>query len=154
MVADEKRRRDEERQRQDAVLAAAPAAVRAAFELEGDEFNAALLEALAEMPEAEATALRQRLREAGLIQGSAGPDMTQVLQKFEPLLQGIAAAVKDEGLRAQIEPVLADLEQKGWRLTEAAHRIWAGERDAEALTAGLDTQDTALVRRVLELLDQ
>src|SRR5208337_4429770 len=48
MVADEKRRRDEERQRQDAVLAAAPAAVRAAFELEGDEFAAALCEALAE----------------------------------------------------------------------------------------------------------
>jgi len=154
MVADEKRRRDEERQRRDAVLAAAPAAVRAAFEREGDEFNAALRAALAAMPEAEATALKQRLREAGLISGSAGPDMTQVLQKFEPLLEGIAAAVKDEGLRAQIEPVLANLEQNGWRLTEAAHRIWAGERDAEALTAGLDTQDTALVRRVLELLDQ
>ena len=52
--------------------------------------------------------------------------MTQVLQKFEPLLQGIAAAVKDEGLRAQIEPVLAGLEQNGWRPTEAGHRIWAG----------------------------
>ena len=154
MVADEKRRRDEERQRQDAVLASAPAAVRAAFELEGDEFNAALRAALAELPEAEAAALKQRLREAGLISGSAGPDMTQVLHEFEPLLQDIAAAVNDEGLRAQIEPVLADLEQKGWRLTEAAHRIWAGERDAEALTAGLDTQDTALVRRVLELLEQ
>ena len=48
MVADEKRRRDEDKQRQDAVLAAAPAAVRAAFELEGDEFNAALRAALAE----------------------------------------------------------------------------------------------------------
>ncbi|MGA2704480.1 MAG: NB-ARC domain-containing protein [Isosphaeraceae bacterium] len=107
MVADEKRRQDEERQRQDGVLAAAPAAVRAAFEREGDEFAAALRAALAAMPEAEATALKQRLREAGLISGSAGPDMTQVLQKFEPLLQGIAAAVKDEGLRAQIEPVLA-----------------------------------------------
>ena len=50
--------------------------------------RAALRAALAEMPEAEATALKQRLREAGLIRGSAGPDMTQVLQKFEPLLQG------------------------------------------------------------------
>ncbi len=154
MVADEKRRQDEERQRQDGVLAAAPAAVRAAFEREGDEFAAALRAALAELPEAEATALKQRLREAGLISGSAGPDMTQVLQKFEPLLQGIAAAVKDEGLRAQIEPVLADLEQKGWRLTEAVHRIWAGERYAGALAAGLDEQDSAPVRRVLELLDQ
>ena len=136
------------------MLAAAPAAVRAAFEREGDEFAAALREALAEMPEAEAAALVQRLREAGLIEGSAGPDMAQVLHKFEPLLQGIAAAVKDEGLRAQIEPVLADLEQKGWRLTEAAHRIWAGERDSEALTNGIDGNSAELVRRVLELLEQ
>ena len=127
MVA-EKRRRDEK----DAVLAAAPAAVRAAFEREGDERNAvaALNAALAEMPEAEAAALKQRLREAGLISQSARPDMAQVLHKLEPLLQGIAAAVKDEELRAHIEPVLAEREQKSWRLTEAAHRIWAGERDA------------------------
>jgi len=151
---DEKRRRDEERQRQDAVLASVPASVRAAFELEGDKFAAALREALAEMPEAEATALKQRLREVDLIQSSAGPDMTEVLQEFEPLLQGIAAAVNDEGLRAQIEPALAESEENGWRLTEAAHRIWAGERDATTLTARLDEQDTALVRRVLELLEQ
>jgi len=154
MVADERRRRDEIQQRRDAVLAAAPAAVRAAFELEGDEFRAALRAALAELPEAEAAALIQRLREAGLIRSPAGPDMTQVLHRFEPLLQGIVATVNDKGLRAQIEPVLADLEQNGWRLTEAVHRIWAGERGAEALTAGLDEQDSALVRRVLELMDR
>ncbi len=127
----------------------------AAFELEGDEFNAALREALAEMPEAEAAALVQRLGEAGLISQLAGPDMTQVLQQFEPLLQGIAAAVKDEGLRAEIEPVTRRKgKQKGWRLTEAVHRIWAGERDVEALTAGIDGNSAQLVRRVLELLDQ
>jgi hypothetical protein len=79
--------------------------------------------------------------------------MTQVLHQFEPLLQGIAAAVNDEEIRAQIEPVVADLEQKGWRLAEAVHRIWAGERNAEVLTAGLDQQDSALVRRVLEILN-
>ena len=52
------------------------------------------------MPEAEATALESSaLQDAGLISGSAGPDTTQVLQKFEPLLKGIAgAAVMDEGL--------------------------------------------------------
>jgi hypothetical protein len=153
MVVDEKRRREERNQSQDAVLASAPAAVRAAFELEGDEANAALRAALAELPEAEAADLLQRLREAGLIGGSAGPDMTQVLHQFEPLLQGIAAAVNDEEIRAQIEPVVADLEQKGWRLAEAVHRIWAGERNAEVLTAGLDQQDSALVRRVLEILN-
>jgi hypothetical protein len=153
MVADEKRRRDELKQRRDAVLVSAPAAVRAAFDLEGDEFSAALRAALAELPEAESAALLQRMREAGLIGGSAGPDMTHVLSQFGPLLQQLAAAVNDESLRPQIEPVLAKLEEKGWHLTEPVRRIWAGERDAEALTAGLDEQDTSLMRRVLEILN-
>ena len=104
------------------------------------------------MPEAESTAVLQRLREADLIGGSAGPDMTQVLSQFEPLLQAIAAAMNDEAQRAPIESVLADLEQKGRRLTATVHRIWAGERDAEALTAGLDPQDSALVRHLLDIL--
>jgi hypothetical protein len=154
MVADEKGRRDETKQRRDAVLASAPAAVRAAFEREGDEFAAALRAAIAELPEAEAAALLQRLQEAGLIQSAAGPDMTQVLNKFEPLLQDIAAATGDESQREPIEPVLAELEEKGWRLTDPVHRIWAGERDAEALTVGMDGNSAQLVRRVLELLDQ
>jgi hypothetical protein len=38
-------------------------------------------------------------------------------------------------------------------LREPARRIWAGERDAQALTEGLDVQDSALVRRVLALLE-
>ena len=151
-MTDEKRQRDEQKQKRVAVLASAPASVRAAFELEGDEFSAALRAALAELPEAESADMRNRLREAGLIGGSAGPNMTRVLDGFEPLLKRIATAVNDESLRGQIESELPDLEQKGWRLTEPVHRIWAGERDAEALIAGLDQQDTALVRRVLEIL--
>ena len=63
-------------------------------------------------------------------------------EAFEPLLQGIAAAASDAGLRGQIEPVLADLEEKGWRLRDPAHRLWAGERNPAALTAGLDDQDS------------
>ena len=149
MVADERRRRAETKQRQDAVLASAPAAVRAAFERKD---VAALRAALAELPDAEAAALVQRLQEAGLIRGAAGPDMTQVLNQFEPLLQAIAAATKDESQREPIGPVLTHLEENGWRLTDPVHRIWAGERDAEALTAGIDGNSAQLVRRILELL--
>jgi hypothetical protein len=76
-----------------------------------------------------------------------------ILQQFEPLLQLVAAAVTNAGLRPQIEALLPQLEQKGWRLTDAVRRIWAGERDAQALTAGLDGQDSALVRRVLEIVE-
>jgi hypothetical protein len=81
-----------------------------------------------------------------------GPDMTQVLADFEPLLQALASAGKDETRRGELEPVLAEGEAEGWRLTDPVHRIWAGERDAEALTAGLDAQDSALIRRLLEIL--
>jgi hypothetical protein len=35
---------------------------------------------------------------------------------------------------------------------EAAHRIWAGERDEAALTADIDPNSAQLVRRVLALL--
>ncbi len=148
MVAEEKGRR----QRQEAVLASLPAAVRAAFELEDEAFRAALRAALDDLPEEEAEAVVQQLREAGLIGGSGGPDMARVLREFEPLLRGIAAAAGDEGLRDDIEPALAQVEENGWMLRDAAHRIWAGERDPAALTAGLDEQDSALVRRVLDLL--
>ena len=77
---------------------------------------------LAELPEAEAAALPQHLRDSGLIGGSAAQDMTQVLDRFKTVLQGIAAAVNNEEIRAQVEAVVADLEQKGWRLSEAVHR--------------------------------
>ena len=67
----------------------------------------------------------------------------QMLSKFEPLLQLISAAAKDESQRAEIEPLLAEWEEKGWRLTDPVHRIWAGERNSKALTTGLDEEDSA-----------
>jgi hypothetical protein len=81
-----------------------------------------------------------------------GPDMAQVLAQSEPLLQALASAAKDETGRGELEPVLAEGEASGYRLSDPVHRIWAGERDAEALTAGLDAQDSALIRRLLEIL--
>jgi hypothetical protein len=118
---------------------------------------AALAQALEQMsPEQQQALMAQMMgvaQEAGIeVPQETGPDMTEVLREFEPLLQGIAAAASDAGLRAEIEPVLARLEENGWRLRDPARRLWAGERDPVALTAGLDDQDTALVRRILELV--
>jgi hypothetical protein len=45
--------------------------------------------------------------------------------------------------------VLPQLEAAGWRLQAAAERIWAGERDTTQLTAGIDPNSAALVRRIL-----
>lgn len=75
------------------------------------------------------------------------------LQQFAPLLQDIAAvALGHSEARAEIEERLPEIEAKGWKLTDPVRRIWAGERDVETLTAGLDSQDSALIHRVLELL--
>jgi len=84
---------------------------------------------------------------------SQDKELQAILAKFEPLLQDIAAVARgDQGKREEIEALLPKLEEKGWRIAEAARRIWAGERDPVALAAGLDEQDSALVRRVLELV--
>lgn len=80
--------------------------------------------------------------------------MQKLLDDFEPLLQGIAEVARgNEQLRAAIEGHLQALEEKGWKIAGAARRIWEGERDASALTDGLDEQDSALVRRILEILE-
>jgi hypothetical protein len=126
LVQEEQRRQEAEQQRQTAVLAALPAAIRAAFDLEGDAFSAALQAALAELPAEDAAAIQQRLHDADLITSPAGPDLEQVLREFEPLLQAIVAATTDASQRGALEPVLADLEQQGWKLQQPVQRLWAG----------------------------
>jgi len=84
-----------------------------------------------------------------------GPSIDEVLQKLEPLLKDVAAIAAGRAgkqVKTRVEQELESAEEHGWHLRDAAHRIWAGERDGEALTAGLDEQDAALVRRVLELI--
>ncbi|HEX9942467.1 MAG TPA: hypothetical protein VGG03_10650 [Thermoanaerobaculia bacterium] len=81
--------------------------------------------------------------------------LEEVLRKFEPLLRGIAEVARGaEEPRAAIEELLSTLEEKSWRLTGAVHRIWAGERDAESLTAEIDPNSAQLIRRILELIEQ
>ncbi len=67
--------------------------------------------------------------------------MTEVVDRFEPLLQAIAAVAQgDDGARAEIEAMLPQLEENGWRLRDAVHGIWQGQRDAAALTEGIDAR--------------
>jgi len=82
------------------------------------------------------------------------PSMTEVLANFEPLLQAAAdVALGDHGSRAEVEQVLDEIESRGWEIAAPIRRIWDGERDATALTAGLDDQDALLVMSVLGKLD-
>ncbi len=133
------------------LLASLPPAVRGALE-RGD--LPALQFALDSLDVAERELVLERLTAAGVVSASGGEEgAAEALRQFEPLLQGIAAVARgDDSDRAEIEATLQDLEQKGWRLRRAALKIWQGERRDGPLTHGLDEIDTALVRRVLELI--
>ncbi len=82
------------------------------------------------------------------------PDMAKVLQGFDPFLRGVAAVARgiDEP-RVHVEAALPKVEEVGWRLTDAVERIWAGERDAQALTADVDPNSGILIERILELIE-
>ncbi|MFP3939509.1 MAG: hypothetical protein ACLF0P_04325 [Thermoanaerobaculia bacterium] len=134
-------------------LAAAPAPVREAIEANDTE---ALNAALRDLPPEEAEEAVDRLRDAGLVGevGSSGPDMERVLQEFDPFLRAVAALARgEEGPRDRVEEALREFEKNGWQLSEPVRRIQEGERDPEALTEGLDVQDSRVVRRILELID-
>jgi tetratricopeptide (TPR) repeat protein len=84
---------------------------------------------------------------------STGPNINEILRQFDPLLQAIAAVARGErDERAEIEALLQQMEANGWRLSAAAQALWAGERDAAALTAGINANSARLVIRMLELV--
>jgi len=137
-----------------------PPELRAVYET-GDE--ARILEAFDALPEEKKQEIIVRIRQkAGekhlLVPGAAtATDIDLALKEFDSFLRAIAAVARGkggQGSKNRINRDLARLEQHNWRLTEAAHRIWDGERDAEALTAGLDSNSARLVERVLELLEE
>lgn len=133
------------------LLASLPPAVRGALE-RGDAPG--LQFAIDALPVAERELIVERLTAAGIISVNEGSQSeAEAVKQFEPLLQGIAAVARGEDAeRAEVEAALEDLERKGWRLRPAALKIWKGERRLSPLTHGLDELDTALVRRVLELI--
>ncbi|HEX8454871.1 MAG TPA: NB-ARC domain-containing protein [Longimicrobium sp.] len=74
-------------------------------------------------------------------------------QQIAEWVHSIAASVAEASLRAEMDQALATLEQKGWKLRNPVRRLWAGERDAARLTEGLDEQDGAIVRQILQLVN-
>jgi hypothetical protein len=132
-----------------------PPAVLAA--LEKEDF-AALSDALQELPPQEAEAILQRLEESGLVvrgQEAINVNIERVLRQLDPLLKAVTAvAAGEEGLRATVEAALAELEESGLELLDIVQLIWVGERDVNLLTADLDPISTAVVHRILTLLQK
>jgi tetratricopeptide (TPR) repeat protein len=134
-----------------AVFASLPPPLRAAFE---SRDIVAFNDAMSLLPEEEMAEILSRLQEAGIIQGPPDPD--GMARELAPLLAGIAAVAlgKEDGdARLEIDEALARLEEQGWHLREAVHRIWSGERDPDSLTDDLDAQDTAIIHGILEMIE-
>ena len=159
LVAEERSRKDAKTQRNEAVRSAVTSllAARTAGRVRVGrrvEVAAALAQLSPEQQQALMEQMQSAMQQARLIgvPEPSGPDMNQVLQNFAPLLEAIAAVARgDDGPREQIEAMLPQLEQNGWQLTDAVHRLWAGERDPEALTAGIDPNSAHLIRHLLAL---
>ncbi|HKP85164.1 MAG TPA: hypothetical protein VJZ26_03650 [Blastocatellia bacterium] len=156
MAEDEAEKMTDQQAQIEAALSSLPEAMREAYlARDGEKFKAAFAQLTPEQQQQVMAVLN-----AGAGQSDDAPEqeaengMQEVLRNSEMLLQIIAAVARGNSeRRAEVEALLPQLEENGWLISNAVQRIWAGERDADALTAGLDKQDAALVRRVLEIVE-
>jgi tetratricopeptide (TPR) repeat protein len=65
-----------------------------------------------------------------------------------------AAAKGDMQAQQAVEEVLPELEENDWQISDAIHRIWAGERDWHSLAEGIDANSALLILRILETIAQ
>jgi hypothetical protein len=131
-------------------LANLPIDVRTAVE-ERDEQR--LQVALRALPPSEAQEILEQLESAGVVEDVDEPEADLLMNEFEPLVLAAASVAQgNESARPQLEALLADLDQQGWHLSAAVQCIWAGERDLQILTEGLDRQDYQVIRGILDQL--
>ncbi len=90
--------------------------------------------------------------------GSAAAGADAAIAAFDELLNAIAAVARGEHSLSDADDQaltqhLDQQEQNGWRVRDPIRRVLAGERDAEALTAGIDRNSAAVIQRLLALVD-
>jgi hypothetical protein len=77
-----------------------------------------------------------------------------LLQQFEMLIRAVVQVAQgDTRAQAQIEATFEVLTAKDWMLAEPIRRIWKGERDVAALTAGIDENSARIVRHIVARLE-
>lgn len=76
------------------------------------------------------------------------------LQKYEPLIIAVVAAVADQTAAEELEPLFTKCSEKGWQqLVTAIRRILAGERSIEALWDDLDADDSMIIQAIIDRLN-
>lgn len=85
-----------------------------------------------------------------------GIRMDEIIPKMDLLLSRIAQValkrIRDPKEISKIKASIDGLEKKKWRLRAAVQRIWKGERDIKALTAGLDENSARLVQHIVKII--
>lgn len=80
----------------------------------------------------------------------------RLARQWGQVVQAVAAVARGQAgsdVRAALEEQFERWEQGNWRVTAAFRRLWAGERDAEALTEGIDNNSALIVLKTLEALE-
>jgi tetratricopeptide (TPR) repeat protein len=73
------------------------------------------------------------------------------LRQHAPLILATVMAVQDRKRQADLEKALPGFEQHGWTdLVPAIRRVLSGERDADALCANLDDEDSVIIETILQ----
>jgi len=130
-------------------------AIRETLDASSEVWNSlSVLASIADL-EGRADAARDyRLRERETFAAFAG-NRYHIDRQHGRLIADVAEAAKSNvQAREAVEAVLPKLEEGGWKIAAATHRIWAGERDWHSLVEDLDTQDALLVLRMLETIAQ
>jgi ATP-dependent Clp protease adapter protein ClpS len=133
-------------------LAALPEALRAAMETQDRDAFAAAFDALPPEEQQRAAAILQDLTGEGQTQQLAPAYEEQAKAVIFFTLAVALVALGDEHPRPAVAAFLAQLGADGAPLRLAIERIWAGERDADALVVGLAEPLDAWIRIVLALL--
>jgi len=95
------------------------------------------------------TAKAWRRKERDTFAAFPGSDIQ--IEQRKPLIAAVVAVAQgDTRAQAEIEAGFASLTAKGWMIADGIQRIWAGERDLDALTDDLDRTDALILRRILE----
>jgi hypothetical protein len=81
---------------------------------------------------------------------AAPADLRARLEPHLPLVAAVIAATAQPQLRSQLDSVLEQMRHNGWdNLVGAVRRILEGERNADALAAGLDDEDSLIIHAIL-----
>jgi tetratricopeptide (TPR) repeat protein len=100
----------------------------------------------------EGAAARDARHRARRLYGQS-PQVQEALAAYAPFIEQAVAGAVDPARLAALEPLLAEGEDAGWTAGIAAvRRIVAGDRDEDALCAGLDLDDQQVIWAILQAL--